>query len=748
MHDTAPEQFETGNNNLPPDSAQTTPLQGPGSLALLTFMAGPHISVFPAFAALARLNASFAPKAIILLAAILYPVLYGCLLLWKAKWYWATLTIAGAHMTIALIYYFLFRKYAVGDRPRYVTEMPTSARQEKRYTLAGMAGGAVFVPLLGAPLVLLFLLESDRLLANLMPLAFDDVTSIYLLVIAGLGLILSGFIAGGWAGRLALKATPVAAILGSVSLVWIVLLWYFCLTLVIMLPAFVASKAESYAMGTTFTLFLFADIVIGSWWTAFIMMYTMRPAAPWRRLARLAYATLICLSSAFILALTCGYQSSWYYSAGQFLEKRGNIASALWCYEQGLGKNPTGPYASYLQYRIALSEHKLGHAEKAVLGFGKIVSMYNYNEILVREASTFLDNIERNGKEARRVVLPGVDNPTTYKGAYCVPNSLALVMNYWGTKINAEEIGQQITSLASGTMTVDQAWFARQKGFKHEFIPMGTTREIKEMIDAGFPVMVYVPQHVFVIVGYDEQLETFVTYDVATADVWVEYLQKDFIKTWKKEDATMIIAYPDNKQAEIPAEMAILMQRRSERYLQFQLSQLPQDNELEALRHLEYAAQDPVPYFFPLVSIFQDYPAKRGEILNGDEIPQISQAIRTYYERDFDEGLHLAGQYDDPDYANADKALQHSLDFLVGTGQIREARDLITTIKENGIISDDTAETLAMLNLAAGDIDEAMTQLEQQNDNQLNFYLALSHYHKGQLQGTIPGLIKTIDGCT
>ena len=65
------------------------------------------------------------------------------------------------------------------------------------------------------------------------------------------------------------------------------------------------------------------------------------------------------------------------------------------------------------------------------------------------------------------------------------------------------------------------------------FLPMAGLKDIKECIDAGFPVLVYVPAHVFAIFGYDEALDTFVTYDIATNDVWVEYLQKDFIKAWK-----------------------------------------------------------------------------------------------------------------------------------------------------------------------------------------------------------------------
>lgn len=730
------------------DESEEAVLQGPGSLALFTLMAGPHISVFAALSTLSRLSASIVPKIGVILASIGYPILYLVLLLWKAKWYWPSLIVVFAHIICAALYYFLFRKLYTANRGRYRTQFPRSATQEKKYVLAGMLGGISLVTVLGAPFALFFLLMSDKILLTLMPLAFDDATSIYMLIIAMLNLAGSGLIAGGWAGRLALKISPLRALSGSLGLVLISLLWFFFLIILIMLPAFLSSQAN-YTMGSAYSLFLFGNLLIGCWWTAYILMRTLKPISLYGRFRRIISVPVICFSSAFLFGVVFGYPADWYHSAGKYFEKSGRLATALWCYEQGLTRNPTGPHAGYLQYRIALGNHKLGNTDRAVRGFREVVSMFNYDETLVSQANQFLDNIERNeGRRKKRVVLPGVDNPTTYRSSYCVPNSLALVMNFWKANVDADDIGKQITGLSSGTMTVDQTWYAEQNGFRHGFIPMATISDIKKAIDAGFPVMVYVPQHVFVILGYDEQLETFVTYDVATRDVWVEYIQKDFIKTWKKESSTMILAFPVGMETKLPEELTAKMEERDDSYFQYHLHQLQALGQKNGnTDHLEYAAAKDTAYFFPVVAMFRGYPAFRSRIVNNHDTGAITEAIQAYYERDFDEGVHLAGQYDDYGYADGDDNLNRSLDFLIGTGRLQETKHLIETIEADGIISDDTSETLSMVNLAIGDTEQAVRQLEEQSDSQLSFYLAQSYLEQGRTGSAIPELIKIVGDC-
>lgn len=210
----------------------------------------------------------------------------------------------------------------------------------------------------------------------------------------------------------------------------------------------------------------------------------------------------------------------------------------------------------------------------------------------------------------------------------------------------------------------------------------------------------------------------------------------------------MIVAYPKEKADTLPPELARMIEERSSSYFQYHLHKVQSFGQFNDLDHLEYAANYSSSYFFPIVTLFKNYPATRSRISATFDTDSISARIETYYGRDFDEGVHLAGQYHDSSYADSDDDLKHSLDFLIGTDRLEETKELIETIEANGVISSDTSETLSIVNLALGDMDRAIPQLEEQDDSQLHFYLAQSYLQQGKIRSAIPGLVKTVDDCT
>lgn len=730
------------------NSQKKTVLLSPASLALLTFMAGPHISLFPGLQVISRPTINKGAAIPLLSCAVLFPALYIFLLLWPTQWYWSSLILLGAHILCSVGYYLLFRNLQLSHTDDYQNASSGTTSSGPQFILPGIAGGIFFLPMLGIAFIIAFILGIDHMLSTFMPVAFDDTMSLVLLVFGLLGLSLSGAIAGGWLGKLGLQLRPLQLIGYSFCLIWIAGLWYLFLQLLIVLPGFLTSQMGNYALIQPLVLFFFGNILIGSLWSAYLLFFTLRPASINGRCTALLTIPIISLSSAFIFAMVCGYPSNWFHSAGKMFEKRGQIATSLWCYEKGMSKHPTGEHASYLQYRIALLSHKLGEREKATKGFQKVVSMFNRNDDLVAKSTEFLDNLKRNDTNKKRVVLPGVENPTAYKGAYCVPNSLALVMNFWGAGIDANTIGQAITSLSSGTMVIDQAWYAEQQGFRHEFMPLATTADITSTIDAGFPVLVYVPAHVFVIVGYDEILETFVTYDVATKDIWVDYLQKDFIKSWKKEDTTMVVVYPPGRESRLPERIRDGLTRTSNEYLQYHLHYLDSPEGYPSVDRLLLAAANSTEFFLPLVKAYQEFPSLRPSLLKTHDVEGTANRIIRFFNTDFDEGTHLSGQMHYDDYVNADRKLEASLEFLIGTGLLEQASNLIKEIDSKGEISTTTKEIQAMLELSRGDFDNAIPHLTELDDDELQFYLSQSYLRQGNITSAITGLVKTIDNCT
>lgn len=725
-----------------------TPLCSPAFIALLTLMAGPHIALFPGWKILSKLRAGIRAKLVLTVAAVAYPALYVYLVLWPTDWYWSSLALIAAHFLAAGANYLYFRRLYLSRKEEYHTGFAESRTSTNRFVVTGIAGGMFLIPVLGVPFIIFFLLGVDRLLSSLMPVAFDDTLSVVLLGFGVLSLGITGAIAGGRIGRLGLRIKPLQFICYAASLVWIVLLWFFILQLTIVLPGFLTVQIDNSELVSPFTLFLFGNLLVGSWWSTSLLLYALRPLTAFGKALRLLQIPAISLSSAFIFSLVCGYSSNWFHSAGNYFEKEGSIATSLWCYERGMSKTPSGLHASYLQYRIALLAHKLGERDKAIDGFRKVVSMYDSRDDLVQNSTKFLDNLERNSEPGTRVVLPGVETSTDYKGGYCVPNSLALVMRYWGATVDAKEIGQAITGLTSGTTIVDEAWFAEQKGFRHDFLPTATLADIIACIDAGFPVLVYVPAHVFAIVGYDRTLETFVTYDVATSDIWVDYLQKDFVRSWKKEDTTMVIVYPPDKADKLPATVRTALAGSSGQYLQYHLHYLDSPEGYVSADHLMMAMDGSSQFFLPLVTAYQEYPSLRAGLQQTRNVEGAVSSIVNYFDTDFDEGTHLAGQINEYDYPQEDEKLESSLNFLVGTGHFEKASLLIEEIGSKGLLSDNTLETQAMLDISLGDFDRAIPRLTKLDDSQLHFYLAQSYLRQGNVAGAIAGLVKTIDGCT
>jgi hypothetical protein len=735
--------------NAAPARQQATrpsdPPLSPASIALWTLLAGPLAVLFPGLKVIARLGAGARGKWLLSSAALLFPILYVFLIFSPTQWYWSSLVLMVAHLACTTAYYLYFRRLKLAAPGDYPTGFPrTSGRQ---YTIAGIAGGLLLVPLLGLPFIIGFLLGIDRLLSTLMPVAFDDSFALVLLVLGVFSLALAGAIAGGRIGRLGLNIRPLQLLSHSLGLVWVVLLLFLFLQLAIVLPGFLTAQIDTEQAGP-FALFGVGLLCIGSWWSTSLLFYTLQPATVPGRVMRLLQMPLIVCSSALIFALFCGYPANWFHSTGKYLEKEGRIAASLWCYERGMSKKPSGLHAGYLQYRIALLAHKLGEEDKARAGFRKVVSLYNQNENLTKSASKLLDNIDRNEGRGKRVVLPGVETPTAYKGAYCVPNSLALVMRYWGADVDATAIGQAITGLDSGTIIVDQAWYAEQEGFRHDFLPVATMADIVAAIDAGFPVLVYVPAHVFAIVGYDEVLETLITYDVATRDIWVDYLQKDFIKAWKKEDTTMVVVYPPDRADRLPATLRTALAETSGQYLHYHLHALDAPAGYAGADHLLQATEGPPQFFLPLVTAYKEFPALRASLLGTGKVEPTVDGIIDYFGADFDEGAHLAGQRDYDDYVTADKKLATAIAFLIGTEHLDQAAQLIEKIGTTGELSNETQAVRAMLDLARNDLGNAIPRLTQLSDSQLQFYLAQSFLLQGNVTSAIAGLTKTIDDCT
>lgn len=663
---------------------------------------------------------------------------------WGVEWYWTTLSLTTLHLLfgtgLSLFLRKLYRNYKANH------PSPSKKRGSYREIIAGMAGGALISAVLGTVCIVLYLLLLDRLLSTLVPVNFQDEFASFKLLIGMLYLVLSGLIAGGMIGRNHPRINPGQMITYGFALLWTYLTWLFLLEILIAIPGFQADAATGRGLGAMMALNTLINFLIGFWWVVFLLFYMMSPAGRLARLSRAVQVLGINLAVGLTLSISFGYSADAFLALGRHFERKACVATALRFYELGLKKEPEARIASYLQYRVALLNHRLRNGKKAKQGFKRVVSKYTGNPELVKKANRFLDNLDRSRKK-KRVVLPGVETRTEYKGGYCVPNSLALAMRYWGSNVTARRIGSRITGLGSGTIIVNQSWYAEQAGFRHDFLPMASLDDIKQCIDAGFPVLVYVPAHVFAIVGYDEDLETFVSYDVATNDVWVEYLQKDFIKAWKKQATTLVLGYPEQRESSIPAAIRARLKKLSDNYLHYHLHYLEAPAGSISTLHLLKAAGETGEFFFPLTILYNDFPGLRKAIAKRYDTETIIDSMSSYFMDNFDEGTYGPGQYHEEKRADPDWRLKFSIDYLIGYERFDVVEDLITRIDEEGQISDGVRSTMGMIHLVREEFDQGMDQLMAHKGNENSLYLGLTHLKMGNEHAASRELVKTVSRC-
>ncbi|GAB4337389.1 MAG: hypothetical protein Kow0089_08570 [Desulfobulbaceae bacterium] len=726
-----------------------SPLPGPASLALLNLVAGPAVSGPVIGSVLYRIGRKRTGVMLAATMAITGVVICVAALLWPVKWYWSSLSLLAIQLVSSVVVYFSMRTLFVAMPERYLTGYSAARKQDKTYPFMGMIGGGILAVIVGLPVLTLFLILSDRLFALVMPVTPSDIQTVSILFATLFCLGVSGCIAGCYCGLRGLRMTPLNMLGLSVVLILTSIAWVLVLQLVVAMPGFQAGQTSGMQWAVTLFPFFSGNFFIGTWWAPFLLSYVIKPMEVREKVLRGLQVPLIHLSAGVVLVILLGYVNNIFHATGRYFERQGRVPAALWCYEQGLKRNPTAASASYLQYRVALLAHKLGNREKSLHGFRMVVSKYTHNEELVKKSNRFLDNLSRNSTDRQRVVLPGVESHIAYKGSYCVPNSLALVMRYWGSDIDARNIGERITGLNRGTYIIDQAWYAEQHGFQHDFLPNATLEDIKAAIEAGFPVMVYVPAHVFVIVGYDETLETFVTYDVATSDVWVEYIQKDFVRSWKRQGTTLVLAYPPEKRVMLPRDIQARLVTLSDGYLHYHLRYADSPQSFAAGSHLLQAiGREDAMFFIPLTILYSDFPGLRATLDARYSRKDVTDSIIRYFGSDFDEGIHLWGQYHDESRSEEDRILGYALKYLIGIGEVRKAQDLIAAIERNGPISNETKRIRGMLDLAQGEYESGVYRLKDGEQEKLDLYLALAELELGKKSAAISSLVETVDGCT
>ena len=79
---------------------------------------------------------------------------------------------------------------------------------------------------------------------------------------------------------------------------------------------------------------------------------------------------------------------------------------------------------------------------------------------------------------------------------YCGPASLAMVLRYWGERIDQDEVARALyLPSVKGTLNLDLEFYARRRGYRAESF-RGTLARLKAEVDRGRPLIVFQDQGV------------------------------------------------------------------------------------------------------------------------------------------------------------------------------------------------------------------------------------------------------------
>jgi tetratricopeptide (TPR) repeat protein len=667
---------------------------------------------------------------LVALASFLFEAVFlGLILFWSVKWYWAALTVYSVHACSGIALLTIVRAWC-GEESSAL-KMPPFARPGLQKEFAGALGGFISVGAIVPAVVAAYLLFADRLFSEYIPIGIDNSDTLAWAIF----LIITAMVSGAAGGFIYIRVKPSMGVrqmlAGIAAFLFSFMSFWFWLELFIALPSFQAASTQGRTISSVVGPIALLQLLLGSWLSVIVTLYMTAPHRKRAQAVRWIQVFALHMISALILCVSWGFSADMFLALGKSLERNARVELALTCYERGLTKKPEKETASWLQYRVALLYRKRGDISRAQEGFRRVIATYNADQDLVKQAGYFIKRLDDFPKK-RRVVLPGVETRTLYRGTYCVPNSMALVMRFWGKKVSARRIGTAITGLSSGTYPVDQAWFAHDLGMCNDFLPLATLDDIKRCIDAGFPVLVYVPSHALVLFGYDEGLSTFVTYDVATNDIWTDYIQRDFVRSWKRQASTLVLMYPPEAAGRLPADIRERCRHSSNEYIHYQIQFFDTLQPPVTIAHLREAAGKNGAFFLPAATLYMDYPGLRDSAAHWFDSSVVAANICNFFGHEYDEGVNLWGQIHYENWAMPDWAFRYGVRYLLAHGMYIKADSLVTTIENKGTVSTMMRATTSLANFAQGHITQGIENLERNSADNYNLYRGLAYEKLGK----------------
>ena len=245
------------------------------------------------------------------------------------------------------------------------------------------------------------------------------------------------------------------------------------------------------------------------------------------------------------IILLSAYSTTLNLTVASLFEGNGKTAKAKEIYAKAV------PFISHSTLQAALI-HRQGTLnvisndyEDAISFFRKVVTDYSEKTaVSYGKAEKYIESFENNNPLTKTGnELLKIKYRTFEQAASCFPNSLSLILHFYET--NPIKTRKLSDSIKEGFNDGTFIWKAESFLSKNSYTLLTTYWQTKEtlisLLEAKYPVLIYVPGHVYTLYGYDERLEMFFTYDTAKYNRWDDKPFSEFQKSWMETSFLMSV---------------------------------------------------------------------------------------------------------------------------------------------------------------------------------------------------------------
>ncbi|WP_161568202.1 tetratricopeptide repeat protein [Anaerobacillus alkaliphilus] len=253
---------------------------------------------------------------------------------------------------------------------------------------------------------------------------------------------------------------------------------------------------------------------------------------------------------------------------------KGNSNKAMTVIEEGLSKTPHSfrlrlekvkrlkeleQWDEFLREVEWLEERSPYHGYQSYIQFSKAQIYYQKGDYLSLKSTvsahptifkkTVFENVDENLAEKKVMIST---KAVVQKYNYCVPATIAMILDRYGVVKDQEEIAATIYQV-NGTRLIDAVEYLHILDMSAQFF-FGTVERYKQLTDLGVSILISLDypnaSHVQLLRGYDDHLQAFIIQDPNFPEPMI-FAYTDFLDYYGKNDCLSVAIVPNTEAEKI-----------------------------------------------------------------------------------------------------------------------------------------------------------------------------------------------------